>query len=317
MARDLDLDAILAGSDAGAELPAGHRSGFVCLVGRPNVGKSTLLNAMVGAKVAIVTDVPGTTRNAIRGVVTRDDAQIVFVDTPGLRKPRTVLAQRLNQVVYDTWAGVDAVCFLLDAAGGVGRGDRFLARRLAGIDTPVICVPNKEDLLTPKELLIPVLEEVAELGEWAEIVPTSATAGTNVQHLQDVLVSYLPRGPRLFPGGTLTDQPERQLVGEIVREKLMARLEEELPHSVAVVVDEFRAAEHRDDLLEIFVTVYVERDSQKPIVIGRGGSVIKAAGTAAREELETLLGSKVFLDARVAVASDWQRDPRRLEGFGY
>lgn len=302
-------DRLLAPDD----LPEGHRSGFVCLAGRPNVGKSTLLNRMVGSKVAIVTEVPGTTRNVIRGVVTRGSHQLVFVDTPGLTKPRTLLNRRLNEVVRRTWSSVDVVCFVVDAAAGIGRGDAFIAEELASARVPTVCVVNKEDEVRG-EPLIPVLSAAAELADFAEIVPTSAVDGTNVEHLVDVLASYLPEGPRLFPAGVLTDQPERQIVAEVIREKFIARVFEELPHSIAVVVDE---VEERDGLVAIYASIYVERQSQKAIVIGRGGSLLREANTPAREELEALLGAKVFLDVHVKVAPNWQRDPRRLERFGY
>ncbi|MBW3665400.1 MAG: GTPase Era [Actinobacteria bacterium] len=300
----------------GEEVPEGHRSGFVCLVGRPNVGKSTLLNAMVGAKVSIVTEVPGTTRNAIRGVVTRADAQLIFIDTPGFTKPRTLLNQRLNDLVRDTWSGVDVICFLVDAAAGIGAGDRWLTDQLRGVATPVVAVVNKEDRVRGAPL-IPVLDEVSRLGSWAEIVPTSAVDGTNVAHLADVLVSYLPEGPRLFPAGQVSDQPERQLVAEIIREKFIVRMHDELPHSIAVVVEGIDEDPEREDLLHVSATIFVERDSQKGIVIGRRGAVLARSNTLARQELETILGAKVFLDVRVKVAKDWQRDPRRLERFGY
>lgn len=308
---ELDLEAILAAGEE--KLPEGHRSGIVCLAGRPNVGKSTLLNAMVGAKVAIVTPVPGTTRNVIRGVVTREDLQLVFIDTPGVMKPQTLLNRRLNDLVQRTWRTVDAICFIVDAAAGIGRGDAFVAEQLAKADSPVLCVVNKEDRLHKDELL-PVLAQAAELGDWSEIVPTSAVTGFNVEHLVDVLASYLPEGPRLFPAGTLTDQPERQLMAEILREKYLTRVFEEVPHSIAVVIDEL---EEREGLLEVYASIFVERESQKGIVIGRGGQVLREANKAAREELEALLGTKVFLDVRVKVARDWQRDPRRLARFGY
>jgi GTP-binding protein Era len=285
-------------------------------VGRPNVGKSTLLNAMVGTKVSIVTEVPGTTRNAIRGVVTRDEAQLVFIDTPGFLKPRTLLNQRLNALVRDTWSGVDVICFLVDAGAGIGSGDRWLAEQLRGVATPVIAVVNKEDKVRG-EPLIPILDQVSRLSEWVEIVPTSAADGTNVEHLADVLVSYLPQGPRLFPAGQVSDQPERQLVAEIIREKFIVRMHDELPHSIAVLVEDIEEDPERDDLLVVSATIFVERDSQKGIVIGRRGAVLAESNTLARQELETILGTKVFLDVRVKVAKDWQRDPRRLERFGY
>jgi GTPase len=314
--RDLDVDAILAGLEE--SLPEGHRSGMVALVGRPNVGKSTLLNAMVGEKVAIVTEVPGTTRNAIRGVVTREDAQIVFLDTPGVAKPRTLLTRRLNDLVRDTWAGVDVVCFLVDVADGVGGGDEYLAGELASIATPIVVVANKEDRLrSDSKQLMPQLLRLSELLPDAEIIPTSALDGFNVTHLLDVLVGMLPEGPRLFPSGMVTDQPEQQLAAEILREKLMARMRQELPYSIAVVVEDVRTAEHREDLLEIDAVVHVERDSQKGIVLGRRGENLKAAATDARHELEVVFGAKVFLDVRVKVAPDWQRDPKQLGRLGY
>ncbi len=308
---ELDIEAILAAG--GEELPEGHRSGIVALAGRPNVGKSTLLNAMVGAKVAIVSHVPGTTRNVIRGVVTREDLQMVFMDTPGVMKPQTLLNRRLNELAHQTWRAVDAVCFMVDAAAGIGRGDEFIAEQLTGADSPLLCVVNKEDRVRKDELL-PVLARAAELGDWAEIVPTSAVTGFNVEHLVDVLASHVPEGPRLFPAGALTDQPERQLMAEILREKYLTRVFEEVPHSIAVVIDEL---EEREGLLEVYASIFVERESQKGIVIGRGGRVLREANKAAREELESLLGTKVFLDVRVKVARDWQHDARRLTRFGY
>jgi GTP-binding protein Era len=313
--RDLDLEAILAGT--GGETPEGHRSGMVGLVGRPNVGKSTLLNAMVGQKVAIVTQVPGTTRNTIRGVVTREDAQLVFVDTPGVTKPQTLLSRRLNELVRDSWSGMDVICFLVDVAGGVGTGDEHLAGMLAEVRTPVVAVANKEDLVRDKGRMLPQLAKLAELRDFDEIVPVSAATGANVGHLVDVLVDHLPEGPRFFADGYVTDQPERQLAAEILREKLIARMAQEVPHSIMVTVDEIVEAEHRTDLLEIDAVVHVERDSQKGIVLGKGGQTIRAAATEARRELEVLLGAKVFLRTHVKVAKDWQRDPKKLGRFGY
>ena len=317
--RELDLEEILAG--VGDPTPEGHRTGMVALVGRPNVGKSTLLNRMVGEKVAIVTEVPGTTRNAIRGVVTREDAQVVFLDTPGLAKPRTLLTQRLNQLVRETWAGVDLICFLVDVSSGVGPGDEFLAAELAKVRTPVVAVANKEDLVAHKERMLPQLERLSGLlgegREFAEIVPVSAAVGTGVDHLLDLLVSHLPEGPRLFPTGKVSDQPEAQLAAEILREKLIGRMQDELPHSIAVTVDEIRPSEERDDLVEVDAVIHVERDSQKGIVIGKGGERLKQAASDARRELEVLLGAKVFLSTHVKVAREWQRDPKMLGRLGY
>ncbi len=317
--RELDVAAILAGLDD--PVPDGHRSGLIALVGRPNTGKSTLLNHLVGTKVAIVTPVPGTTRNAIRGVLTRDEAQLVFLDTPGLAKPRTLLTRRLNELVRDTWAGVDLLCLVVDVAAGVGQGDAFLVRELAGTSTPVVAVANKIDRVRPKERMLPELarlEELgAQLGGFADIVPVSAATGDNMDTLVEVFTSHLPRGPRLFAAGKVSDQPERQLAAEIVREKLIGVVSEELPHSIAVTVDEVAPDPDRDDLLRVDAVIHVERDSQKPIVIGRGGEHLKAAATAARQELEVLFGAKVYLSTHVRVAKEWQRDPKQLGRLGY
>ena len=317
--RELDVEAMLAGLDL--PVPPGHRSGLIALVGRPNTGKSTLLNQLVGRKVAIVTPVPGTTRNTIRGVLDREDAQLVFLDTPGLAKPRTLLARRLNDLVRDTWAGVDLLCFVTDVAGGIGQGDAFLARELAGVSTPVVAVANKLDRVSPKERMLPELMALERLGEplggFADIVPVSAQTGDNVDRLVEILVAHLPEGPRLFPPGQVTDQPERQLAAEILREKLIGVVREELPHAIAVTVDEVVVDPERDDLLRIDAVIHVERDSQKPIVIGRGGEHLKAAATAARTELEALFGARVFLTTHVRVAKEWQRDPKQLGRLGY
>lgn len=317
--RELDVEAILAGLDD--PVPEGHRSGLIALVGRPNTGKSTLLNHLVGTKVAIVTPVPGTTRNAIRGVLTRDDAQLVFLDTPGLAKPRTLLTRRLNELVRDTWAGVDLLCFVTDVAAGIGEGDAFLARELAGTSTPVVAVANKTDRVRPKERMLPELVRLEELGAplggFADIVPVSAATGDNVERLVEVLTSHLPEGPRLFAAGQVSDQPERQLAAEIVREKLIGVVTEELPHSIAVTVDEVAPDPEREDLLRVDAVIHVERESQKPIVIGRGGAHLKDAATAARRELEVLFGAKVFLSTHVRVAKEWQRDPKQLGRLGY
>jgi GTPase len=317
--RELDLESILAG--LGDPVPAGHRAGLIALSGRPNVGKSTLLNHLVGEKVAIVTEVPGTTRNAIRGVLTRDDAQLVFLDTPGVAKPRTLLTRRLNDLVRDTWAGVDLIVFMVDVAAGVGEGDRFLAAELAGISTPVVAVANKADLVTNKDRMLPQLEKLSGLlGEgrtFADIVPVSAATGDNVDELAEVLISHLPESPRLLPPDQVTDQPERQLAAEILREKLISRAHQELPHSIAVTVEEILPDEDREDLLRVDAVIHVERDSQKGIVIGKGGENLKAAASEARRELEVLFGAKVFLSTHVRVAKEWQRDPKQLGRLGY
>lgn len=296
----------------------GHRCGLVALVGRPNVGKSTLVNRLVGEKVTIVTKVPGTTRTTVRAVVTREDAQVVLLDTPGLGKPRTTMSQRMNQLVRDTWASVDVVAMLVDAEAGIGSGDEYLARELSTLRTPVVTVVNKIDTLDDDRLL-PVLDRVGRMtaeAPFADVVPVSALDGSNVARLIDVLVPHLPVGPRLFAAGRVSDQPEAQLASEIVREKVIADLAQELPHSVAVTVDGIEPDEGRDDLVHIDAVIHVERESQKGIIIGKGGGRLKEAATAARLELEVLLGVRVHLTTRVKVAKDWQRDPKQLGRLG-
>jgi GTP-binding protein Era len=300
------------------DVPEGHRSGFACFVGRPNAGKSTLTNALVGQKVAITSSRPQTTRHAIRGIVARPDAQLVVVDTPGLHKPRTLLGSRLNDVVRETWAEVDVVGFCVPADQPVGRGDEFIVGELRSVAgrTPVIGVVTKTDLARPEQVA-ERLTQLTALMEFAEVVPCSAVDGFQVDLLADLLVARLPEGPPLYPDGELTDEPEETLVAELVREAALEGVRDELPHSIAVVVDEMIPHEGRDDLLDVHVTVFVERSSQKGIVIGKGGERLRAVGTAARRQIEALLGTKVYLDLHVTVAKDWQRDPRQLRKLGF
>jgi GTP-binding protein Era len=294
------------------------RSGFACFVGRPNAGKSTLTNAVVGAKVAIMSDRPQTTRHAIRGIVHRPDAQLVLVDTPGFHKPRTLLGERLNDVVRTTLGEVDVIVFCIPADEKVGPGDRFIAgelKRIAG-RTPVVAVVTKCDLVG-RDVVGERLVEVAGLGDWAEVVPTSAVDRFQVDLLLDLLVARLPEGPPLYPEGDLTDEPERVMVAELIREAALEGVRDELPHSIAVVVEEMQPREGRDDLVDIEAIMYVERDSQKAIVIGTGGARLRTVGTKARRQVEALLGSRVYLDLRVKVAKDWQRDPKQLRRLGF
>ncbi len=306
-----------------AEVREGFRSGFACFVGRPNAGKSTLTNALVGEKVAITSSRPQTTRHAIRGVLHRSDAQLVVVDTPGLHKPRTLLGQRLNDVVRATWAEVDAVGFCVPADAAVGGGDRFIAGELRSVAhrTPMLGVVTKIDV-APPEMVAQRLTELSELMEFAEIVPVSAVSGFQVDTLADLLVAQLPEGPPLYPEGELTDEPEQTLVAELIREAALDGARDELPHSIAVVVQEMLPhtdgdGRARDDLLDVHATIYVERDSQKGIVIGKRGARLRDTGTAARRQIEALLGTRVFLDLHVTVAKDWQRDPRQLRKLGF
>ena len=292
------------------------KSGLVALVGRPNVGKSTLLNALLGQKLAIVSDKPQTTRSAVRGVLHRPEGQIVLVDTPGLHKPRTLLGQRLNDLVRGTLSEVDLVLQLVDAAAGVGAGDRFLAAELAKVPTPKLGVVNKMDAASRAKMAA-ALQATADLADFAEVVPVSARDGTQLDLLVELILRHLPEGRPLYPEGHTSDEPEQHLVAELIREKALAVVRDELPHSVAVLVEEMGPDPEREDLLVIRAFLFVERASQKPIVVGKGGAVLRDIGTRARAELEALFGTQVYLDLRVKVAKEWQRDPRQLSRLGF
>ena len=293
-----------------------HRSGFACVVGRPNAGKSTLLNALVGQKVAITSDRPQTTRHAVRGIVHRADAQLIVVDTPGLHKPRTLLGERLNDIVRTTLAEVDVIVFCVPADEKVGPGDKFIAAELTRIEkTPVIAVVTKTDAAERSEVAAQLLA-LSRLGDWAEVVPVSAVAGEQVDLLTDLLIARLPTGPALYLDGELTDEPDMVMVAELIREAALEGVREELPHSLAVVVEEMAQREGKD-LIDIHAVMYVERPSQKAIVIGSGGERLREVGTRARVQAEALLGSRVYLDLRVKVAKDWQRDPAQLRRLGF
>jgi GTP-binding protein Era len=316
-------------SDQVTEHGSEHRSGFAALVGRPNAGKSTLTNALVGAKVAITSNKPQTTRHAIRGIVTRPDAQLVLVDTPGLHRPRTVLGQRLNDVVRETLSQVDVVGFCVPANEKVGPGDAYIAAELTELRTRrrragVIAIATKADLVD-RERLAAHLLALQGLGDWDDILPCSALAPPGQAYpdatlVADLMVRHLPPGPALYPDGELTDEPEAVLVAELVREAALEGVRDELPHSLAVVVEEMTQREGRPadrPLLDIRVELYVERPSQKAIVIGRGGSRLRDVGAQARAGIEALLGQQVYLDLHVRVAKDWQRDPKALARLGF
>jgi len=295
------------------------RSGFVCFVGRPNTGKSTLTNALVGEKVAITSNRPQTTRHTIRGIVHREDFQIILVDTPGLHRPRTLLGERLNELVKGTYSDVDVIGLCLPADEAIGPGDRWIYEQIRTVAprTTLVVIVTKIDKV-PKEKVAAQLMAVSELtGGTAEIVPVSATRGEQLDVLIDVLVSTLPPGPAFYPDGELTDEPEQVLMAEFIREAALEGVRDELPHSLAVVIDEVTPREGRDDLIDVHAIVYVERDSQKGIVIGKGGARLREVGTNARVQIEKLLGTKVFLQLQVKIAKNWQRDPKQLRKLGF
>ena len=300
------------------------RSGFVCLVGRPNTGKSTLTNALVGGKVAITSSRPQTTRHTIRGIVAREDFQIVLVDTPGLHRPRTLLGKRLNELVRDTYSQVDIIGLCIPADEVIGPGDRWIFEQIRAIAprTTLVVIVTKIDKVS-KDLLAAQLVAVHELaGEHAAaIVPVSATSGEQVDVLTAVLVDHLEPGPAFYPDGELTDEPEETLMAELIREAALEGVRDELPHSLAVVIDEVNPREGRSEeqgeMIDVHAILYVERDSQKGIIIGKGGARLREVGTAARHQIETLLGTKVYLELRVKVAKNWQQDPKQLGRLGF
>ena len=297
---------------------AEFHSGFVCFVGRPNTGKSTLTNALVGTKVAITSKRPQTTRHTIRGIVHREDFQIILVDTPGLHRPRTLLGKRLNELVRNTYTEVDVIGLCIPADEAIGPGDRWIVEQIRTVapKTTLVVIVTKIDKV-PKDRVAAQLVAVTELVDNAEIVPVSATTGTQVDVLIDVLAASLPTGPAYYPDGELTDEPEEILMAELIREAALEGVRDELPHSLAVVIDEVNPREGRDDLIDVYAVLYVERDSQKGIIIGKGGGRLREVGTAARVQIEKLLGTKVYLDLRVKIAKNWQSDPKQLGRLGF
>ncbi|GAB3060040.1 GTPase Era [Intrasporangium mesophilum] len=323
MATPQDADDTQGGGASSHGHTAAYRAGFACLVGRPNAGKSTLTNALVGQKVAITSSKPQTTRHTIRGVATTEKAQLILVDTPGLHKPRTLLGERLNDLVRETLLEVDVVGFCLPADQRPGPGDAFIANELKELRSvrrrPVVALATKADAVD-RDRVAEHLIAIDRLGDWDDIVPCSAVSGEQVEVVREVLSSYLPESPQLYPDGVLTDEPEAVMIAELVREAALEGVRDELPHSLAVVVEEMVPREGRPEdnpLLDVRVNVFVERPSQKAIVIGRGGSRLREVGTNARKGIEALLGQRVFLDLHVKVAKDWQRDPKQLQRLGF
>ncbi|WCN80312.1 GTPase Era [Micromonospora sp. LH3U1] len=290
-----------------------YRAGFGCFVGRPNAGKSTLTNAIVGTKIAITSNKPQTTRHVIRAVLHRPESQLVLVDTPGLHRPRTLLGERLNDLVRSTWTEVDVIGLCIPADEPVGRGDRFISGELAELKATVLAVVTKTDLVDKRRLAEQLLA-VSKMGEFAEIVPVSAVSGHQVDTLVDVMTSYLPPSPQLYPDDMLTDDPEQVMVAELIREAALEGVRDELPHSIAVIVEEMIP---EGQVMKIYADLYVERPSQKAIVLGHKASRLKEVGTNARRQIEELLGSRVYLDLHVRVAKDWQRDPKQLRKLGF
>ena len=299
------------------------RSGFVCFVGRPNTGKSTLTNALVGAKVAITSNRPQTTRHTIRGIVHRDVFQIILVDTPGLHRPRTLLGKRLNDLVRDTYSEVDVIGLCIPADEPIGPGDRWIYQQIRDVAprTTLVVIVTKTDKVAKDKVAAQLLAVSTEFGAaTAEIVPVSASTGAQLDVLAEVLAAQLPPGPAFYPDGELTDEPEEVLMAELIREAALEGVRDELPHSLAVVIEDIEDRPGRpegDELIDVHAVLYVERDSQKGIVIGKGGARLREVGTAARTQIEKLLGTKVFLDLRVKVAKNWQRDPKQLGRLGF
>ena len=331
--EDADLDAFEAltslaslREDAAAtieipDFPEDFRAGFVSIVGRPNVGKSTLTNALVGHKIAITSGRPETTRHNIRGIVHGEGYQLVLVDTPGYHRPRTLLGKRLNDMVREALSEVDVVLFCLPADQRIGPGDQFIARELRGIKRPIVAVATKCDAV-PRERVMKHLLSIEKLGEWAAIVPVSSVEGKGIDHLREVLAQTVPLSPPLYPDGDVTDESRDTLIAEFIREAALEGVRDELPHSLAVQVEEIierprREGDARPPMLDIHVNVYVERDSQKAIIIGRKGSRLKQIGTQARAHIEELLGRRVYLDLHVRTAKDWQSDPKMLGRLGF
>ena len=303
------------------DYPEDYRAGFACFVGRPNTGKSTLTNALVGEKVAITSAKPQTTRHTIRGIVHNDDHQLILIDTPGLHKPRTLLGSRLNDLVASTLGEVDVIGFCLPADEPIGPGDRYIASQLSLLDgrTPIVALVTKVDRV-PKDKVAEALMAVGELADFADVVPVSAVEDFQVDTVDSVLAAHLPKSPPLYPDGDLTDEPEEKMIAELVREAALEGVRDELPHSLAVQVEEMYPREGRSEdnpLWNVHVNLYVERPSQKAIIIGKGGSRLKAIGSESRQGIERLLGTKVYLDLHVKVAKDWQRDPKQLGRLGF
>ncbi|PWW26541.1 GTP-binding protein Era [Cytobacillus oceanisediminis] len=293
----------------------GHKSGFISIIGRPNVGKSTFLNRVIGQKIAIMSDKPQTTRNKVQGVLTTDDAQFIFIDTPGIHKPKHKLGDFMMKVAQNTLKEVDVILFMVNAQEGFGRGEEFIIEKFQSVRTPIFLVINKIDQVHPDELL-KLIESYREKYEFSEIIPISALEGNNVETLLGQIKEYIPEGPQFYPADQVTDHPERFIVSELIREKALHLTREEIPHSLAVIIDKMERREEKD-VVHVMATIIVERDSQKGIVIGKQGKMLKEVGKRARVDIENLLGSKVYLELWVKVQKDWRNKMSQLRDFGF
>lgn len=297
------------------ETKQNHKSGFISIIGRPNVGKSTFLNRVIGQKIAIMSDKPQTTRNKVQGVLTTSDAQLIFIDTPGIHKPKHKLGDFMMKVAQNTLKEVDIVLFMVNAEEGYGRGEEFIIEKFQSVKTPIFLVINKIDQVHPDKLLT-IIESYKEKHPFAEVIPISALEGNNVETLLKQIKKYLPEGPQFYPADQVTDHPERFIVSELIREKALHLTREEIPHSLAVVIEKMERLEDKD-VVHVMATVIVERDSQKGIIIGKQGSMLKEIGKRARVDIENLLGSKVFLELWVKVQKDWRNKMSQLRDFGF
>ncbi|HEY4552044.1 MAG TPA: GTPase Era [Bacillaceae bacterium] len=292
-----------------------YKSGFISIIGRPNVGKSTFLNRVIGQKIAIMSDKPQTTRNKVQGVLTAEDAQLIFIDTPGIHKPKHKLGDFMMKIASNTLKEVDLILFMINAAEGYGRGDEFIIEKLKGVKTPVFLVINKIDQVHPDKLL-PLIEQYKALYEFEQIVPISALEGNNVSRLLEQITDMMPEGPQFYPADQVTDHPERFIVSELIREKALHLTREEIPHSIAVLIDKMERKQNQD-MIHVMATIIVERDSQKGIVIGKQGKMLKEIGQRARVDIENLLGSKTYLELWVKVQKDWRNKAAHLRDYGF
>ncbi|WP_047154953.1 GTPase Era [Aneurinibacillus tyrosinisolvens] len=293
-----------------------YKSGFVAIIGRPNVGKSTLMNQIIGQKIAIMSDKPQTTRNKIRAVYTSEEGQIIFLDTPGVHKPKSRLGDLMNKMVEDALREVDLILFLIDASEKLGAGDEFIIEKLREVKTPVYLVINKIDKVHPEDLL-PIIEQYRQLYPFAEIIPVSALQGNNVNRLMEQLLKELPEGPQFYPPDQVTDHPERFIVAELIREKVLHLTREEIPHSIAVVIEQMKTREGNENLVDIYATIYTERQTQKGILVGKQGAMMKEIGKRARQDIERLLGTKVYLNLWIKVKKDWRNQENLFKNFGF